>query len=107
MKMRKFSPKYFPWAVRVFLAISLLVMALVAVTIAALSGLLKSEIVEMERESLQKQVEQLSGMVDQLCLVQLQKTTPFWRMRIFFSSYQKQRKAWESAISCAVSWGSS
>lgn len=76
MKMRKFAPKYFPWAVRVFLAISLLVMALVAVTIAALSGLLKSEIVEMERESLQKQVEQLSGMVDQLCLVQLQKTDP-------------------------------
>ena len=73
MKRIKLKPKYLPWTARVFLSVFLLVMFIGAVAILAMSNLLKGEIMAMETDTLQRQVQQQSDMMDQICLMQIQK----------------------------------
>ena len=56
-----------------FLSVFLLVMFIGAVAILAMSNLLKGEIMAMETDTLQRQVQQQSDMMDQICLMQIQK----------------------------------
>ncbi len=71
--MRNNRSGYIPLAVRIFLSVFLLLLLLFGLLFGTLMGLLHKEILQIETRSMQRQVEQLDRMLDQIFAAQLKK----------------------------------